>query len=400
MEDHIRTLTKALESSHEHIARLYANPQGLYFGEDDRDITKLLLLRVVRMAHDGSVRLDSGLKRFIDLSANRKRLFGNSTHYKDLETNIATAVEGYVESICQGDQNLQAEKGNIVFELCDDYSTGMTDDVEQFRHFVQTNAGFSGSTLEDKVRYNINRLGRARELLKNIDDARHTDFLYTAKLSDELTQILEKEFYDRHDEIGQRLREVASDLSKSLFDLRGLDTATLGLIKLDNHLTKHPDYTLPSWESLDSPPECMMIFPGIDMFAFPEADSRAYGDVLAATITRVKDELPAPPRPRRNNDIDDTGAPEVIVMLETNYVAAFFKMIEDVLATGRAEAIDWLRENQEEFPYSETVWLQMISNNIANNTADIPECVKTTMQHEDLGFEYVLSNVAFCLESA
>lgn len=396
MDDHIRKLLSTLQTCHVQLGQLYANPQGVYFGpEDERQVTRLLRIKAARTAHDGSIRMDSTLRRFFDRSMNRRGVFGQSTHYQVILDNLETAVEAYLESLAFANHAILQEKLNNVFEQCDDFAAGMTLDIEDFRAFIQTNAGFSGSTLEEKIRYNENRLKRALELVRNVDMARSQTFLERSQQAEDLGHMLDKEFFSRLDDIQQRLREVAHDLSQTLFELQAASMEAVRLINLDNYLAKDPDIVMPAWETMEEPPQWAMIFHGIKVTAYPDPDSSLYGESVGTIITRIKDELPEPPKPKRGNAIADPGEPEERVVEETLFFTAFFQFVEDVLSAGEGGAMAWLDENREAFPYSDEIWLQMISNDLANNTLAIPEQVRVEPQRCEIADEYLLTDFIF-----
>lgn len=399
MEDHIRKLINTLQTCHLQLVQLYANPQGVHFGpEDERPVTRLLRAKAARTAHDGSIRLDSTLRKFFDRSTNRRGVFGQSTHYQVILDNLETAVEAYLESLPFANHTLIQEKLNNVFEQCDDFAAGMTMDIEDFRAFIQTNSGFSGNTLEEKIRYNENRLKRALELVRNVDMARSQDFMERTQHADDLRHVLEKEFFSRLDGIQQRLREVAQDLSQNLFELQLANAAAIRLINLDNYLSKDPELVLPAWETMEEPPQWAMVFHGIHVVAYPDPNSVGYIDALGTIIAHIKDDLPPLPKVKRGNEVLDLGEPAARILAESQFFTAFFQFIEHVLANGQGGAMEWLENNRSAFAFGDEVWLQMISNDMANDTLKVPGQVRAQPLRCEINDEYCLTDVLFTVD--
>jgi hypothetical protein len=395
MIDQIKNMLQAMANNHELISNMYESPRGIFSeGEDEQQLTKLLRLNVARKAHDGSYRLESNLRRLMDKGLNRNRQFGISTHYQDILTNLRTAVESHSESLITADSVVMNDRLNTIFELCDNFNTGMTEDLEQFRAVVQTSAGFSGSTLEERIRYNENRLKRTAELHINLDSARDIDLIDKASNSNDLGKILQKEFFDRHGKLQLRLREVAGQLSQNLFNLQHMDEASLKLIRLDNHLTKYQDFETPSWESMEEPPVCFTRFEGFNMEVYADPDG-GYADELGVFISKVKDDLTVVSKPRRNNIAKDDGPPKEKTLDKSEFDKAFFNFIEDVIYKGETSAINWWDKNQEKFNYKPEIWIQIMSLEYSNGVIDIPDYVRATPVKKDTNDELLLSDFTF-----
>jgi hypothetical protein len=209
MSHPIASLISILQSCSPLLGQLYDTPQGIFLEEGDQlHLAKLKRINAVRKAHDESYRLDTGLRRWFDKALNRRRPFGRSVDYNDILANLKTAVEDYEDALMQMSSSVIGERLNMIFELCDDFATEMTEDLEQFRLIIETNAGFNGSTLQERIRYNQNRLKRAHELQRALETARDETLLERASHSDDLSIILRKEFFSRHKDLHTRLRGV------------------------------------------------------------------------------------------------------------------------------------------------------------------------------------------------
>lgn len=396
MNDQIPALINAIHLCRDEIGQIYANPQGVHFDADgcSHHIAKLVAVKAIRVAHDGSYRLDSRLKKFIDWAINRRSIYGNSTHYQDILSNLEVAVIGYLEALTRAESVELAEKIGAVFELCDDFSSGMTEDIERFRFFIEVQQGFTGDSLDEKILYNRNRLKRARELVENVSNVRELNLLETADQAEELTRVLRKELYSRHEEIQSRLHEVQTRLSATLFELESIDPKALRLINLDNYLVKHPDLAVPAWETMPKPPAWTTVFPGIKVIAYPDPSSETYGASLQAMITAIKDETPALAlqKEKRSNEIVDQGELETKDIPISTYLASLYHFSDQAEREGRLSAMDWLVNNREGFAFNAVIWLQMLSNSHANGNLDIPQTLCAEPQREEVGDEYLLTD--------
>lgn len=405
MSDSIVSLLAVLENCGSLLGRLYDTPKGIFTQNgDDVHLAKLRRISAVRQAHDESFRLDSGLRRWFDKALNRRRQFGPSVHYDDILTNLKTAVEDYHDALVQMNSAVISDRLNTIFELCDDFATAMTEDLEQFRLVIQTSAGFSGSTIAERIRYNSNRLKRAHELQRNLEKARDDDLVERAGAGDDLAHLLRKEFFNRHQDLHTRLREVADGLSRNLFELRRLDEAALDLMRLDNFLSRNPDFVLPDLVHAGEPPECFLRAEGMEMQAFPDPYNEYYADDLAADYQRIRDDPPPEVKEVRSNAVEDTGPPPDRKVPNSVFYVAFFDFIEHVLEEGGASATEWIRMHPEKFGFGETVWLHSIAPHHENGTLGrllrMPDDVSVVAHRREDGFELILSDFEFYLPEA
>ena len=394
MSDQIRSLISALHLCRDELAEVYATPQGVFYGPEvqGKHFVKLVAVKAVRKAHDGSYRLDSRLRKFFDWAINRRSLYGNSTHYQDILVNLESAVTGYLESLARANQNELSEKISIVFELCDDFSSGMTEDIEQFRYVLDTQYGFAGDSMEEKIAYNRNRLQRAKELIANVASLSGLDLLEMVDQDDSLARVLHKELYGRYGDIQGRLYEVQRSLTESLFRLSSVNTNAMRLIALDNHLSKHHDIAATTWDDLDTPLDWAMAFQGIQVMGYPDPGSEAYFQELQQMTLAVKDETPVAEVKKRSNAVSADEEPEVKTIPNSHYLESLYKMTDYVLANGKTSALDWLKDHGSDFPYDRTIWLQMLSSNLANGTLDVPEIVVLTPKHVETQDEFILTD--------
>lgn len=385
MNDQIIALINALHLCKNELAEVYANPQGVFYDPETQGthFAKLVTVKAVRPAHDGTYRLDSRLKKFFDWAINRRSLYGNSTHYQDILLNLESAVTGYLESLARASHTEMGDKLAVVFELCDDFASGMTEDIEQFRFFLDTQHGFAGGSLEEKIAYNRNRLARAKELISNVSRLSDLNLMEQLDPDDSLARVLRKELFDRHGDIQARLYEVQRNLSESLFRLGTLNASAMRLIALDNHLAKHQEISAPAWDDPVNIPEWALIFPGIDVTAYPDPGNDAYSLELQKIAAAIKDELPAAEKPRRTNRVADDGVPPVKEIPVTRYRESLDRMIEYVTDYGPTSAMDWLDQHGAAFPFDGKIWLQLLSSDLANDTLDVPNEMCFTPCHID-----------------
>ncbi len=400
MDDQILALISALNTCKHELAEVYANPQGVHFNSEAQDshIARLVTIKAVRIAHDGSYRLDSRLKKFFDWTLNRRSIFGNSTHYSDILSNLETAVTGYTEALVRADMTELSEKLGAVFELCDDFASGMTEDIEQFRFVIETQRGFSGTSIEEKIVYNENRLKRAKELLNNVSRVRDLGFVGEVEHSQDLSGVLQKELFNRHEAIQTRLYEVHSALSATLFELRTVNSIALRIIGLDNYLTKHPDIMVPAWETMDEPPEWAMVFPGLRVNAYPGPGVETYALELMRMVAGVSDNMPEAPRARRSNEALQVAPPPDKEIPLSAFLTSLYQFSDAAADGARVGAVAWLEANTCLFQYGPTVWLQMLSNELANGTLDIPDNLTVTRMSQIVDDECRLSDIVISQE--
>lgn len=403
MRDQIKALLAAMHNGHEVIARLYEARQGILAEpEDEHDLTRLLRMHVVRRAHDETYRLESNVRRMLDKGLNRHRQFGISTHYSDILANLRTAVDDYLDSLVLANEAISADRLGIIFELCDDFASGMMEDLERFRNVVQTNTGFTGCTLSERIRYNENRHKRAEELLGNLLSAMDEGLLERASAADDLALVLQRELFSRHGDLANRMSEVAHQMSSTLFLLRSMDERSVDLMRLDNHLSRATEFGTPDWSTMDAPAECFMRFEGFEVAAYPDPENDSYFDEVGKIILRIRDEPPEADVELRGNEVVDKGVPAEKVMPSSRFSDAFFEFIEAVLDEGCGSAVEWVRGHRELFEFDEKIWLQIISNHYANKTLHrklgMPDCVKVEPQRQDTGTELLLLDFEFYVE--
>lgn len=397
MDDQIISLLGALNTCKQELAQVYANPQGVHFDPEAQasHIARLVAVKAVRIAHDGSYRLDSRLKKFFDWAVNRRSIYGNSTHYSDILSNLETAVTGYMESLVRAEATELAEKLGIVFELCDDFASGMTEDIEQFRFVIETQQGFAGTSIEEKILYNENRINRAKELLNNVGRVRDLGFAETVENYPDVAGVLQKELFNRYEGIQTRLYQVHSALSSTLFELRGVNVGALRIIALDNYLSKHPDFTVPAWETMEAPPQWATIFPGVKVKAYPDPANESYSTALAAMVAGVSDDAPVSQRMRRSNEASDEADPPEKEIPLSYFLRSLYQFTDAVQEASSLGAVAWLEAHQNAFPFGATVWLQIISNELGSGALDVPSHIAASRVTEVVDDECRLTDIIF-----
>lgn len=388
MREHILNVIQALHQNKELIADAYCQSQGVAPEEDTQTaFTRLLKVKALTPYIEGSFRLDRRLRVFFDRAINRVKIYGNSTHYAHVVGKLQAMTEAYQGALIAADSQSQEECIDEIIDLCDEFATGMKEDIEHFRMVVDTRKGFSGGGIKDRLFHNKNYVEQAAQMVEAVGLLDQADLLDAVQGYTELTSILRRHLHNRvegSDDLRRRLFEVQQTLNAALFDLQAAHRIVEVLLRLDDRLTRQADFAPPLWEDDSSLPDMLFRFSGFPLPAYPDPNGDD-SEALLLLLAEIRDDRRPLTRitPPRAGSLDDTGEPPPASPSPSEFRHALNLLLADTVRLGNAISVmTWLRTHQnrhELYPYSPVIWLSTLSAAIDNG---MPPPAGWRYQHE------------------
>ena len=178
MREHILQVIQALHQNRELVADAYAQGKGIVPSEDTAAaLTRLLKVKALTPYIENTYRLDRRLRVYFDRAINRVKVYGNSTHYANVVGKIESMTEAYEAAMLKADAVAQDECLDEIVDLCDEFATGMKEDIERFRMVVDTRKGFAGGSLAEKLSHNRNYVEQANQMVEAVGLLDRADLL-------------------------------------------------------------------------------------------------------------------------------------------------------------------------------------------------------------------------------
>ena len=378
MREHILNVIQALYQNRELIADAYCQGQGIAPEEETQTaFTRLLKVRALTPYIEDSFRLDRRLRVFLDRAVNRVRIYGNSTHYAHVVGKLVAMVEVYEAAIIAADAQSQEECIDEIIDLCDEFATGMKEDIEHFRMVVDTRKGFSGGNIKDRLLHNKNYIGQANEMVQAVGLLDQANLLEDIRGYTELTNILLRHLYNRvegSDDLRRRLFEVQQALNAALFDLQAAHHLMEVLLRLDDRLARQTDFEPPVWEDDSNLPDMLFRFPGFPLPSYPDPNGDD-SEALLSLLMEIRDDRRPSARlaPPRAGSLDDAGEPPPVKPSPSEFSRALSLLLTETgLHAAAISVMCWLRTHHDRealYPYSSVIWLGTLSCAIDNGLA-------------------------------
>lgn len=378
MREHILNVIQALHQNRELIADAYCQAQGIApEKESEAAFTRLLKVKALTPYIEGNFRLDRRLRVFFDRAINRVKIYGNSTHYAHVVGKLVAMTEAYQGALIAADGQSQEEHIDEIIDLCDEFATGMKEDIEHFRMIVETRKGFSGGGIKDRLLHNRNYVEQAGQMVEAVGLLDQADLLDAVEGYATLVSVLRRHLFNRvagNDDLRRRLFEVQQALNAALFDLEAAHRTVEVLLRLDERLARQADVDLPVWEDDGSLPDMLFRFPGLPLPAYPDPNGDDSEALLSLLAEIPDDRRPqTKPLPPRAGSLDDAGAPPPARPSPSEFrrvLACLFA--ETARRAGTISVMAWLRTHRERdafYPYSPVIWLAALSAAIDNGLA-------------------------------
>ena len=375
MREHILNVIQALHQNRELIADAYCQGQGIApEKETEAAFTRLLKVKALTPYIEGNFRLDRRLRVFFDRAVNRVKIYGNSTHYAHVVGKLEAMTEAYQGAMIAADAQSQDECIDEIIDLCDEFATGMKEDIEHFRMVVDTRKGFSGGGLKDRLFHNKNYVDQATQMVEAVGLLDQADLLDTIRGYTDLTNILLRHLYNRvegSDDLRRRLFEVQQALNAALFDLQAAHHLVEVLLRLDDRLVRQTDFEPPVWEDDDNLPDMLFRFPGFSLPSYPDPNGDD-SDALLSLLMEIRDDRRPSTRPaaQRAGNLDDMGEPPPAKPSPSEFRCALNLLLAEIDHHATAISVmTWLRTHREReslYPYSPVIWLGTLSCAIDN----------------------------------
>jgi hypothetical protein len=375
MREHILNVIQALHQNRELIADAYCRGQGVApEKETEAAFTRLLKVKALAPYIEGSFRLDRRLRVFFDRAVNRVKIYGNSTHYAHVVGKLEGMLEAYQGAMIAADAQSQEECIDEIIDLCDEFATGMKEDIEHFRMVVDTRKGFSGGALKDRLFHNRNYVAQASQMVEAVGLLDQADLLDAIRGFMELTNVLQRHLYNRvegSDDLRRRLFEVQQALNAALFDLQAAHHLVEVLLRLDDRLVRQADFEPPVWEDDGNLPDMLFRFPGFPLPSYPDPNGDDSGALLSLLMEIRDDRRPsARPTAPRAGCLDDAGEPPPSKPSPSEFRRALNLLLAEIDHHAVAISVmTWLRTHRERetlYPYSPVIWLGTLSCAIDN----------------------------------
>lgn len=374
MREHILQVIAALYQHRELVADAYAQSKGVAPSADTASaLSRLLKVKALTPYVENTWRLDRRLRVYFDRAVNRVKVYGNSTHYAGVVSKIAGMTDVYQQAMLSADSAAQDECLDEIVDLCDEFATGMREDIEHFRMVVDTRKGFSGGSIAEKLTHNRNYVEQATQMVEAVGLLDQANLLDTLEGYQELTKVLQRHLYNRvegADDVRRRLFEVQSQLNKLLFDLQAADRLAEMLLRLDARINHHTDFELPDWDDERLP---VAAFRGAGFHLPAYVDSRSEpAESLLPLLAGIDDER----RPQARaaavtaGTLADAGAPGLQRPSPSQLQSAAMQLFSDAQDSGQPLSIvTWLRlraDREQLYPYPLAIWLGSLCNAINN----------------------------------
>ncbi len=374
MREYILQVIQALHQHRELVADAYVQNKGLAPTEQTAaGLARLLKVKALTPYVENTWRLDRRLRVYFDRAVNRVKVYGNSTHYAGVVSKIAGLTELYEQAVLSADAAAQDERLDEIVDLCDEFATGMREDIEHFRMVVDTRKGFMGGSLTEKLTHNRNYVEQANQMVEAVGLLDQANLLDRIEGFADLTEVLQRHLYERvegADDVRRRLFEVQSQLNKLLFDLNAAHRITAMLLRLDAGINRHADFELPDWDDEQLPAAAYRS----KGFALPAyIDSREEpAETLLPLLAGIDDERRPQARAPvlKAGTLDDAGAPGLQRPSPSQLHGAITQLFSDALQGGQPVSIvAWLRlrtDREQLYPYPLAIWLGSLANAAAN----------------------------------
>lgn len=378
MREHILNVIQALHQNRELIADAYCQAQGIApEQETEAAFTRLLKVKALTPYIEGSFRLDRRLRIFFDRAVNRIKIYGNSTHYAQVVGKLEAMTDAYQSALISADAPAQEECIDEIIDLCDEFATGMKEDIEHFRMIVETRTGFSGGGIKDRLIHNKNYVVQAAEMVEAVGLLDRADLLDAIEGFTDLANILRRHLYSRvegSDDLRRRLFEVQQALNAALFDLQAAHRMVETLLRLDDRLNRQADFEPSVWEDDDTLPDMLFRFPGFPLPSYPDPNGDD-SDTLLSLLTEISDDRRPQARniPPRAGSLDDGGEPLPARPTPSEFRRALALLVaETERLASPISVMTWLRTIQDRealYPYSPVIWLATLSAAVDNGMA-------------------------------
>lgn len=389
MREHILGVIQALYQYRDLIADAYEKPKGLApEPETEAAFHRLLKVKALVPYVEGSFRLDRRLRMFLDRAVNRIKIYGNSTHYAQVVSNLEAMMEAYQNAMIAADSASQDECVDQIIDLCDEFVTGMREDIEHFRMVVETRTGFSGGSIKDRLLHNRNYVAQAGQMVEAVELLGRVDLIGSVEGFAELISILRRHLYSRvegSDDLRRRLFEVQQALQAALFDLQAAHRIAETLLRLDDRLSRQGDVEPVLWDDDARFPDMLFRFSGFPLPAYPDPHGED-GEALLALLAEIPDNRRTVTRavPPQAGSLCDDGEPPPVHPTPSEFSRVLMLLESDLQSAGESfSVLTWLRTRQNLealYPYSPVIWLAALSAAIDNG---LPAPKGWCFQHEE-----------------
>lgn len=375
MREHILNVIQALYQNRELLADAYCQGQGIAPEEETRAaFTRLLKVKALTPYIEDNFRLDRRLRMFFDRAVNRVKIYGNSTHYAHVVGKLASMTEAYEAAMIAADRQSQEECIDEIIDLCDEFATGMKEDIEHFRMVVDTRKGFSGGGIKDRLLHNRNYVGQAAQMVEALGLLDQANLLEDIRGYTELSNVLLRHLYNRvegRDDLRRRLFEVQQTLNAALFDLQAAHRLVEVLLRLDDRLARQADFEPPVWEDDNNLPDMLFRFPGFPLPSYPDPNGDD-GEALLSLLMEIRDDRRPTARPAapRAGSLNDAGEPPPARPSPSEFRRALNALLAKIGDHAAAISVmNWLRTHHDRealYPYPPVIWLTSLSCAIDN----------------------------------
>lgn len=381
MREHILNVIQALHQHRELIADAYCQSQGVAPDEDSLSaFTRLLKVKALTPYIEGSYRLDRRLRVFFDRAVNRVKIYGNSTHYANVVSKLQAMTEAYQAALIAADIPQQDECIDEIIDLCDEFATGMKEDIEHFRMVVVTRKGFAGGSIKDRLLHNRNYVEQATQMVEAVGLLDQADLLDAVRGYATLTNVLGRHLFNRvegSDDLRRRLFEVQQDLNRALFDLQAAHRLVEILLRLDDRMNRQADFDPSTWIDDRNLPAGLFRFAGLPLPAYVDPNGSEAGELLPLLAGIPDDRRPiSRPAIVRAGTLDDAGELPPIAPTPDEFARTLTQWIVDArLAAAANSAMRWLLNQPSAallYPFSPVIWLGTLSSAIDNGLSPPP----------------------------
>ena len=377
MHDHIIKVIQTLYQHRELIAGAYVQGKGIVPTEATASaVTSLLKAKALTPYIENTYRLDRRLRVYFDRAVNRVKVYGTSTHYASVVAKIQSMTESYETAMVKADLAGQDECLDQIVDLCDEFATGMKEDIEHFRMVVDIRKGFSGGSITEKLAHNRNHIDQANQMVEAVNLLADADLLNDLQGYRELTTVLRRHLYQRvegTDDVRRRLFEVQSALNALLFDLEAANRLAEVLLRLDDRFNRQTDLDLPDWDD-ELLPAAAYRGPGLVLSSYLDSFSEP-AETLLPLLAGIADERRPQVRAMTSaaGALKDAGEPAPSRPTPSELKTTVACMFDDARSRrAPVSAVSWLQSRTDKhqiYPYPISIWLGTLSNAVANGLA-------------------------------